>query len=301
MVDNYGKGWLERLGRQVRAELKARVAPDIVALEPLSTLRGVATNSDGWVLTLGSVRRDRGSELQLWLDRWTDGQHRRLAYGYRSPSSERVIAMAEAGTGSLGTATRYRNDFVLRKDGSGFSMMEHPLKPGLFGKPVVEANDDRYGVSYLAVYELRTPSFATLPSAAMTRRVAGFLREVVLTASALSAPVDADTPFPQERNRKKVALHTRRERNPKLARLVKSRDGHTCRVCDLNFENVYGAIGRGFAEAHHVLQLSKVKEGTVINAKDLITVCANCHRMLHRMDGAAGNWSTLRKVVRARR
>jgi 5-methylcytosine-specific restriction protein A len=66
----------------------------------------------------------------------------------------------------------------------------------------------------------------------------------------------------------------------------------------MNFENRYGVLGRRFAEAHHVRQLGKTKEGTRIVADDLITVCANCHRMLHRMRGRKDDWLVLRRIVR---
>ncbi|MEN0642304.1 HNH endonuclease [Alkalicoccobacillus gibsonii] len=61
--------------------------------------------------------------------------------------------------------------------------------------------------------------------------------------------------------------------------------GLRCKVCDLNFEEEYGELGSGFIEVHHVEQLSERKSASKINPKDdLITVCSNCHRMLHRRD-----------------
>jgi predicted HNH restriction endonuclease len=86
-------------------------------------------------------------------------------------------------------------------------------------------------------------------------------------------------------NRQIVAWHLRRERDPELATARKEYDGYRCQICKLKFEEVYGDIGDGFAEAHHRIPLSKL-EG-VVNTKieNLITVCANCHRMLHRLSG----------------
>ena len=86
-------------------------------------------------------------------------------------------------------------------------------------------------------------------------------------------------------NRRIVARHLRRERDPELARRRKEYDGYRCQICKMKFEELYGNIGHAFAEAHHRIPLSKL-EGVVDNGiEDLITVCANCHRMLHRLSG----------------
>ena len=44
----------------------------------------------------------------------------------------------------------------------------------------------------------------------------------------------------------------------------------------------YGDIGEGFIECHHLLPLSQIRPNQVTKLSDLATVCANCHRMLHR-------------------
>ena len=62
-----------------------------------------------------------------------------------------------------------------------------------------------------------------------------------------------------------------------------SRNG--VRVGDIlhNFEEVYGTRGRGYIEIHHINPLSTIREETKINpSTDLIPVCANCHRIIHR-------------------
>lgn len=59
--------------------------------------------------------------------------------------------------------------------------------------------------------------------------------------------------------------------------------GTRCMICGFDFESAYGELGKGYTEVHHIKPLSSLDEETVINpATDLICVCANCHRMLHR-------------------
>ena len=51
----------------------------------------------------------------------------------------------------------------------------------------------------------------------------------------------------------------------------------------INFEKVYGNIGKGFIHVHHVLPVSQLGAGYVIDpVKDLVPVCPNCHAMLHQ-------------------
>lgn len=81
--------------------------------------------------------------------------------------------------------------------------------------------------------------------------------------------------------------HTIYERMPRLRKFcinhytVKGRI--ECQVCGFDFASVYGSLGEGFIEIHHKTPLSKLYKPTEINPiEDLIPVCSNCHRMIHR-------------------
>lgn len=75
----------------------------------------------------------------------------------------------------------------------------------------------------------------------------------------------------------------RYERNP-VNRLEAIRyHGLVCNVCGFNFEEVYGERGSGYIEVHHVEPISTYDGEQPVDPKtDLITVCSNCHRMIHR-------------------
>ena len=54
-------------------------------------------------------------------------------------------------------------------------------------------------------------------------------------------------------------------------------------MCRFDFEKSYGERGKGFIEVHHIKPLSSSNEEMIINPEtDLVPVCANCHRMIHR-------------------
>lgn len=59
--------------------------------------------------------------------------------------------------------------------------------------------------------------------------------------------------------------------------------GTSCKICKMNFKEVYGDLGEGFIHVHHITPLSSIgKEYVLDPGKDLIPVCPNCHSMLHR-------------------
>ena len=88
-------------------------------------------------------------------------------------------------------------------------------------------------------------------------------------------------------------LHLKRERRPKLVerkkRLVLQSTGALkCEACDFDFATVYGEAGRNFAECHHIVPLAKLPGKTAVRLSDLAILCANCHRMIHRIRPTVG-------------
>jgi predicted HNH restriction endonuclease len=98
-------------------------------------------------------------------------------------------------------------------------------------------------------------------------------------------------------NRKAVQKHLQRERRSHLATLRKQYDNFVCQVCGFDYTKIYGNLGDDFAEAHHIVPLGKNDNQRITTIDDLITVCANCHRMLHRLNGEAGDITKLKKTV----
>ena len=73
------------------------------------------------------------------------------------------------------------------------------------------------------------------------------------------------------------------ERNPPARQKCIDQYGTICAVCNIDFEDVYGSIGKGFIHVHHLTPLADIgKTYEVDPVKDLRPVCPNCHSMLHR-------------------
>lgn len=84
-----------------------------------------------------------------------------------------------------------------------------------------------------------------------------------------------------------LRLHLSRERDYSLVKKKKQsvfdKTGKlACEICMVDFKNVYGELGDGFAECHHKSPLSLRDDNQDTRLEDLAIVCANCHRMLHR-------------------
>ena len=80
----------------------------------------------------------------------------------------------------------------------------------------------------------------------------------------------------------KDITQTRYERNPEARKRCLTHQGHSCRVCDFNFEDDFGEVGKGFIHVHHINQISEIgKEYEIDPIKDLIPLCPNCHAMIH--------------------
>jgi predicted HNH restriction endonuclease len=111
------------------------------------------------------------------------------------------------------------------------------------------------------------------------------------------SPGDPDG-FTQRVERAKRRMHLYRERKALLAQEAKIRAGFRCEVCRFSFEEFYGVAGRGFAEAHHIESIATARVGTRITPADLVAVCSNCHRMLHRLGGGRQAVRKLRALVK---
>jgi len=102
--------------------------------------------------------------------------------------------------------------------------------------------------------------------------------------------------------RERIYIQTARERNPKVRANAIARYGHHCMVCKFDFDYFYGPdLAIGYIEVHHLNPLASLTEETETDLKDLIVVCSNCHRIIHRKKGETMNWKFLRREISKRR
>lgn len=94
---------------------------------------------------------------------------------------------------------------------------------------------------------------------------------------------------------KKQVIVNKYERNPEARKKCIELKGCICAVCSMNFEKVYGVLGKNFIHIHHIVPISTIGESYEINYEtDLVPVCPNCHAMLHR--GLNGRVLTVKEL-----
>ncbi len=109
------------------------------------------------------------------------------------------------------------------------------------------------------------------------------LRNAVLSIA--NEPTDTD--FARLEGTILYKYHLYRERNNTLAKKKKQQamaqfGKLACELCGFDFAEKYGKVGQGFIECHHITPLHLITKEAKTTLNDLMLVCANCHRMLHR-------------------
>jgi len=91
---------------------------------------------------------------------------------------------------------------------------------------------------------------------------------------------------------------TRYERNPNNRAKAIQIHGLKCKTCKFDFEKTYGERGKDFIEIHHINPLFSIGNEMEIKPEtDLVPVCSNCHRMIHRQKNNILSISELKDLI----
>lgn len=284
------KNLLLKTGKAVANDLKER--REGTALRVRAPRAVCATTTGGWRVVLGRLGRSSIS-LEIWLDQFASPGQRKFWFGFISPDKKPMERLAG------GVEKRLRPHWTFTEEDleSGrFVYLVKPLKRSQFGVPYFENYEE--GLRFFGMYDLSVRKERAGVNPYLCARIAAFLESVSRTLPGSRPEGTEREVYSKFENRKIVESHLRRERSQFLATERKTKDNYLCRVCGMSFEDVYGMLGRSFAEAHHLIPLSQLRDGVPTRIEDLRTVCANCHRMLHRMDGKREDIARLRRIVR---
>ncbi len=74
--------------------------------------------------------------------------------------------------------------------------------------------------------------------------------------------------------------------------------GIKCMACGFDFEDVYGKYGQDYIEVHHIKPLHTLDEEIKVNpSTDLVCLCSNCHRMIHRKKDSILTLQQLKEIL----
>lgn len=96
-------------------------------------------------------------------------------------------------------------------------------------------------------------------------------------------PDEVDIKIEYSEGKTKKVLVNSYERNPVARKKCIEHFGLNCQVCDFNFKEKFGDLGKDFIHVHHKIDIATIgNEYSVNPLTDLIPVCPNCHSMLHK-------------------
>lgn len=292
MPNKQNRGLLISIARSVTNKLRTQIKETPVRLRNDRRLVLSKTNTNGWAITIGSILRQK-CWLQIWLDNYTGYNTRKFWYGFSSNRKPIIKKIAKYGLEDLGNPklTMGLKDTV--EKGSTWRLRA-PLGRSLFASPIIEY----YGTEfYYGVYDYSGNLNRNSGRGSLIERMIDFFETLATNLSGTGPPKPRED-YPAIENRKVVVTHLVRERKSyRLGMLRKRLDDFKCQICGMRFEDLYGPIGHRYAEAHHRIPLAKLKKMVSTTVDDLITVCPNCHRMLHKLKGSSGDIKILKKQI----
>jgi 5-methylcytosine-specific restriction endonuclease McrA len=256
--------------------------------------RAGVVNTGGWRAKIGNLGKGQ-PRLQIWLDRFAGYDSRKFNFCFYLDNLAKMRRFAKRASKHLPIHKRITGDDTER---NGFTFLSRRLRRDEFGAAILEEYKGKW--CYYGIYDL-TRSAGTEVNPNLCARAVEFFEDVARTLPrAKERDIEREI-YPQIENRKLVTSHLYRERSGYLAGERKRHDDYQCQVCGLRFEDAYGKLGAGFAEAHHRIPLNRLNGKVKTRVEDLATVCANCHRMLHKMEGKRSDVEKLKAIVRKRK
>jgi 5-methylcytosine-specific restriction protein A len=110
-----------------------------------------------------------------------------------------------------------------------------------------------------------------------------YLKLINQTPEKTVYPDEVDSEIEYSEGKTKNVLVNSYERNPIARKKCIEHFGLNCQVCDFNFKDKFGELGKDFIQVHHKIDIATIgNEYSVNPLTDLIPVCPNCHSMLHK-------------------
>lgn len=92
-----------------------------------------------------------------------------------------------------------------------------------------------------------------------------------------------DEPITVTEGKATTAEGTRYQRSARARKICIRNWGVKCKVCDFDFEAVFGPLGAGYIHVHHLKPIADYgKSYQLVPINDLRPLCPNCHAMAHR-------------------
>ena len=288
------RDWLQRFAKRIAALLGRRSLSTAIPFRRFPV--HIAPNTDGWFVEIADLRLPAGDIAAVFLDDISGGDERLLWVGIFAAGIPRIRQMARVAAKQVGPYfTLNPRDFKTRR---GNTYMRRPISRSRLGRPVLEIFDG--GLKDFGVYLQSMAVFGKRLDPVLIAKSARFLEQTLVALDGFrfsaSRTVHRDQPF---HNRSVVVTAHVTARSSAQAIRAKARDRYTCRLCGDKPEDRYGAEGRACLEAHHVRALHAIaRRHRRTTLRDLVTVCANCHRVLGKLSQDERTFGKLQRRFR---
>ncbi len=215
--------------------------------------------------------------VELWFDKYARYPKRHFWYGYYWK-----------GKTNFDASFAHWNEYVVREcvrgDSNATDAKPYHFKKKLstseFGRPFLEKykSSEEY---FFGCFDLRTVVGNSLVDL-IVRFISRTMKQDETIAVEDIFPRKAKNIEREEDRRLVKALNYARAQEAATER--KKRDRYICQICKFDFSTAYPGFGQ-FAEAHHTFPLHRAKGARVrVTPDSFKTLCANCHRMVHRAE-----------------
>lgn len=284
-VDMNWKHNFKNLGIQIHTELERQ---EFYPKLNIRQFKPESTHSLGYYTKLFRIKNIRGCIL-IWLDNYANHERPRISISYENKDLKSLIAIAK----------RLQNfDKILTLD-------ETKIKPSKKGdwilqKPLANKHMDKfliesYGTENYLTAILSDRLTKTISSKELISNITEYISLITRLIISIDLKKTANTKVSE--NNKKLSIHIKRERKMKFKDDAKFRDNYTCKICDFNVDRKYGKTAFAALEVHHIRPLSHATDVVETKLKDLITLCSNCHSMLHKLGGSKQQIARLKKIM----
>ena len=192
----------------------------------------------------------------------------------RLTDKHHYFGIAEVGENYIDKASSKKDHFVFIEN---FKQFEEPIlakQDGNFLETIPENRKTNYWRD--AVRQIDQITYDRIVNSVLNMSAP----RLFLTDTNNDITVSLESGFEGGQTKRYVTLY---ERNKDLRVAALKIHGLSCHVCRFNFEENYGEFARGYIQVHHIIPISEGKSNEPVNPKtDLVTVCANCHAIIHR-------------------
>ena len=267
--------WLRQFTTELQTGLK-RLDLNSLRLSRRVTVTQ-APYTDGWCSEAATLAVSGTATIEAYVDTMATQNEPTLWVGLFVTGEDRLRSIAGHVTKHHAQVTIYSDASFKVKNGQTY--FAKPFSKKQFSRPAAEVFDHTY--KDIGMYFPVGINWKTRPSRKLIAESATFLAECVSALEAYSPP----------RQKSQTSFHNRQvwvttkvfRRSSRQARDTLKRDGFKCQTCLSMPERKYGIKGRACLDAHHVKPLHRQAGKRTTVMRQLITVCANCHRVLGKM------------------